>query len=50
MLHLVIGDEVNKLRSAMFLKEYVNAAKIVSLQRAVQIRWHMYILWARAIT
>jgi hypothetical protein len=26
MLHLVIGDEVNKLRSAMFLKEYVNAA------------------------
>jgi hypothetical protein len=41
MLHLVIGDEVNKLRSAMFLKEYVNAAKIVSLQRAVQIRWHM---------
>jgi hypothetical protein len=49
MLHLVIGDEVNRLRSAMLLKN-MSMQQIVSLQRAVQIRWHMYILWARAIT
>jgi hypothetical protein len=44
ILHVVIGGKV-KLRSAIFFKEYSNTAKIVSVQRAVQID-RIYILRA----
>jgi hypothetical protein len=49
MLPLVIGDEVNKLWSAMFLKEYVNAANSFASTCSAQIRWHMYVLRVQAI-